>query len=351
MIYLKERFVYLDVVKILAILFVVYNHVINYIDLSSTLSKIFFVFSFDICKVAVPLFIMTSGALLLRKDDKYSNIYGKRIIRILVPLVLVITLNLIIFNNNFRFSSVHDFLFTIIGNLNCEVMPYWSWYLFMLLGLYIMLPFIRKMIKNFNDKDFKFFTLIFCLIVGFANFVPVLSAVFFNEVTNVNRSFMPTLFSIAIGYFVFGYYISKMNISKKMKNWSLILLVLSVVIGSIFIYYGMFIKGYGYNDLIFWDVILAAVPSMCFFVIFKYYSFLFLGKAQQKIFTRVSSTVFGIYLFHPFLIEFVAGFGILKFIFNYNTIIGTLVLTLIICFILMVVIYLLKKIPIIRNFL
>lgn len=346
-----KRFVYLDVIKILAILFVVYNHVIDYINLTSVFSKIFFAFSFDLCKVAVPLFIMISGSLLLRKDDEYKNIYGKRIIRIFVPLVLVIILNLIVFNKNFHFSSVHDFLFTIIGDLNGEVMPYWSWYLFMLWGLYIMLPFIRKMVKNFDDRDFKIFILIFCLIVSFANFIPILSKVFFNEVIHINQSFMPTLFSIAIGYFVFGYYVSKIHISRKIKNISFALLFLSIVVGSIFIFYGMFIKGYGYNELIFWDDILVAVPAMCIFVIFKYYDFAFLKETQFKIFSGISGTVFGIYLFHPFLIDFVAQLGALKFVFSYNTIIGTLVLTLVICLILTVIIYLLKKIPFIKNFL
>lgn len=152
---MKTRSIYLDAIKVLAIILVVFNHTAHLIDVDDFFSRVVFVFLFDICKVAVPLFIMVSGSLLLKRKTTYKEMYGRRILRILVPMLIVILMNIFIFNKNFKFSSLFDFIFTLIGDINDDIMPYWIWYLFMLLALYLMTPFIQKMIKNFNDKDLK----------------------------------------------------------------------------------------------------------------------------------------------------------------------------------------------------
>ena len=349
---MKTRSIYLDAIKVLAILLVVFNHTAHLIDVDDFFSRVVFVFLLDICKVAVPLFIMVSGSLLLKRKTTYKEMYGRRILRILVPMLIVILMNIFIFNKNFKFSSLFDFIFTLIGDINGDIMPYWIWYLFMLLGLYLMTPFIQKMIKNFNDKDYKYFILIFCVLVSLANYVPILTSVFGDKEVNINNSFLPVLFSVSVGYYVFGSYISNKKISEKEKNISVFVLILWIILGSTFLFYGMFFRNITFNSLIYWDCLSVSIPSMCIFLIFRYYSNFFEKRnILKRYLSKMSGTVFGIYLFHPFLIDFLSEATLFKDVFAYNSIFGSMFLTLSIFIILMVSVYIVKKIRFLRQFL
>ena len=349
---MKTRSIYLDAIKVLAIILVVFNHTAHLIDVDDIFSRVVFVFLLDICKVAVPLFIMVSGALLLKRKTTYKEMYGRRILRILVPMLIVILMNIFIFNKNFKFSSLFDFIFTLIGDINDDIIPYWIWYLFMLLALYLMTPFIQKMIKNFNDKDYKYFILIFCVLASLANYIPVLTSVFGDKEVNINNSFLPVLFSVSVGYYVFGSYISNKKISEKEKNISFFVLFLWIILGSVFLFYGMFFRDMTFNSLIYWDCISVSVPAMCIFLIFKYYSNFFEKRnILKRNLPKISGTVFGIYLFHPFLIDSLSETTLFKSIFAYNSILGSIFLTLSIFIVLMVSVYIVKKIRFLRQFL
>lgn len=343
----KQRIIYLDVIKVLAILLVIFNHSHFYITNASVIYNIVHVILFDFCKIAVPLFIMVSGALLLGKEVSYKDTFCKRVWRVLVPLVIVSAIYSWMYGEN-----IGDFVLALFTNFNGDYNPYWLWYLYMLMGLYIITPFLQKMIKNFKEKDFKWFILLFVIIVSIFNILPLVSLVLFGESRHINSDFAGLLFPVAIGYYVTGYYLSKKVITKKMNIISLIVLLVSVLLGSIFIYYCLFYKNLTYDEVINYAFITVAIPALCVFIILKYYLNKELkSKKLTNLLVNSSLSVFGVYLFHVFLLDKVYRLGVVQVIFGFNQVIGVIVLDALVFVALTVLIYILRKVPIVKKFL
>ena len=84
---MKKKY-YLEVIRILAILMVMYNHSAAFMSFSNQSGveyAISFLFSM-VCKGAVPLFFMVSGALLLGKNESGKDLFQKRILRMILVL-------------------------------------------------------------------------------------------------------------------------------------------------------------------------------------------------------------------------------------------------------------------------
>lgn len=343
----SQRVIYLDILKILAILLVIFNHSHFYIYNTNGFIGAIHVILFDFCKIAVPLFVMASGALLLGRESSYKEIFCKRIWRVLVPLIFITMIYSLMYGDN-----VKEFFLALFMNYNDQYNPYWLWYLYMIMGLYILTPFLQKMIKNFTNKDFKWFILLFVIIISIFNILPVITSMFLGEAKNIRGDFVNLFFPVAIGYYVAGYYFSKQQITSKMNLISIITLIISILIGSIFMYYGLFYQNLSYDDMIDYSFITVAIPALCVFIICKYY----LNKSLKnerlnQLVLAVSCSVFGVYLFHVFLLEKIYKLGFIQTIFDFNQIIGIFILDILVFIILTVFIYLLRKIPLIKKFL
>ena len=77
-----ERIMYYDLLRIAACIFVVINHTIWFFDMYNKIPFSTWMVSnaiFFICKIAVPIFIMLSGALLLEREESYKDLVINRI--------------------------------------------------------------------------------------------------------------------------------------------------------------------------------------------------------------------------------------------------------------------------------
>ena len=90
----KKRFTDIDVMKVFAVFFVIFNHTgdngfslfIRYDP--RTVPFVFFLFLSVFCKFAVPLFLMLSGALLLSKEKLELKYVLKRILKVVLVLIV-----------------------------------------------------------------------------------------------------------------------------------------------------------------------------------------------------------------------------------------------------------------------
>ena len=100
---------------------------------------------------AVPIFLMISGMLLLGKDESIGFIWKKRIPKyvaiLLVFSLIFYTLNSIHYNREF---SIMELLICVYSK--GVLIPYW--FLYAYITFLILLPFIRKMARNFTGKEF-----------------------------------------------------------------------------------------------------------------------------------------------------------------------------------------------------
>lgn len=144
---------YMDALRFLAVVLVIVNHSVGPVGaaFSSLLGNFAKGISADalVCNL---LFVMISGALLLPyRDEKTGEFYVKRLSRVAIPLVAYY-LCYLLFSRKIYVSTVFIWpaLKTILTGPNDAVPHFWMAYL--LLGLYIAVPYQRWMLKDLPDK-------------------------------------------------------------------------------------------------------------------------------------------------------------------------------------------------------
>ena len=337
----KGNILYIDILRIIACFMVIINHTHGIILENNTLiNSTFYCICFSLCKIGVPLFLMITGTLLLDKDYNYKKIL-KCIFRVLVP---VLGLSLIFYVKDVGISNINiiSFLKSIISAP--YIIPYW--YIYALISTYLTIPFLQKMIKNFKEKDYCIFILLFLIIPTVVVILKTYLGV------NINYNFSSAFFPIIISLVVCGNFLSKIKLSKKYFIISILIFVVS--------YIGMFLSMYlpylnsGKISYILdsWNTLPVILMSISTFYSIRY---LFENKVFSKkintIITAFSSTTFGIYLIHTALNYKLYNISIIKYIFNFNSILGIIILEILVFIVCMLIIYILKKIPIIKKFL
>lgn len=127
---------------------------------------------------AVPTFIMVSGALILTpaKEMPYKKLYSNYVFRmfyIIVFFAMIYTL----LDTVFAGSPIRVGTF-IDGFLNAFRGNSWAhmWYLYMLIGLYIMLPFYRMIVKESKSFDLKYLLGIYVVFLSLLPMVKMMNS-------------------------------------------------------------------------------------------------------------------------------------------------------------------------------
>lgn len=158
-----KRILWLDYARCFAIICVVFIHsverIYNAYDMQETAqmaagSLLFRDAAFAIGRLGVPVFLAISGYLLLDRDyssaDKIFKFYKHNLLPIVITTeIWNVIYDVIIFIGNGKFDFdmlIRDLLFfktNQMGNM---------WYMPMIIGVYIALPFVANAIKNIETK-------------------------------------------------------------------------------------------------------------------------------------------------------------------------------------------------------
>lgn len=299
--------------------------------------------TFDsVMRCCVPLFVMLSGALLLRQDKELIPYLKNRFIRVVVPFLFwaviyslafiaiqLIRGQLVILQIN-PITLLTDIIY-YDGLFKQHA--YHLWYIYMILGLFLVVPILRKWIKNASEKEIIYFLILWGITILL-------------NTESLNR-FMPnidlTFFSGYLGYFVLGYYLSiksfeEKPLIKKTLGFSIFCLVAVTALGTYFLTAR---KGsldqefYGYLSP---NVILLSVA------VFLYFKTLQIQQPRlNKWIEIVNQYSFGIYLVHVAILYGLENIGV-DWVFIHPFI--GIPLTTSICLLFSVaIIYLLHKIP------
>lgn len=203
-----SRLLWADVIRVLAIFLVIVVH--SSIVPSSPFpltNTFFFLLSFSIAKVCVPLFIMLSGALLLDKKESYPIFFKKRVMKVVIPWIAWTILYMIW---NYLFHEVRPsnisawkyfFEVTLLSTL---------WFLPLITAIYLMTPIIRIGNSLLQKKDKIYIILTWFIWVSVLPFLHASPA--------FPLSSQGGLFSVAcayIGYFFLGNFLIKLSSFKK----------------------------------------------------------------------------------------------------------------------------------------
>ena len=297
----ENRRIYIDFIKIIAIFMVLFNHtntngfVLFTVSRTSALYPLYLFIAIFI-KVAVPLFFMSSGALLLNKEESLRVLFKKRFLKFLIVLffasVIAYLYNCLRLKPQ-KLSVLYFFKQLYSSRLNVAL-----WYLYAYLAFILMLPFLRKLAKNMSNREY----LLMFVLYGLFRCLAIFEFLVWKGTITHNKDFFLFIITDYIFYPLMGYYIEyrtqEKDINGKRLFGMLITSFFSIVICSVMTHYRcMWLKEWKESTCQTYFTTLIFLPTITVFCGAKYVFLRFKHSVRlQKILTNVSSTTFGIYL-------------------------------------------------------
>ncbi len=299
-----KRLVHLDILRLLAIFLVIFNHTGNqgYMlfanEIGSPLCFLYMAASI-FCKIAVPLFFMISGALLLPKEETLKQLFTKRILRMLIVLMLVSVPYYFWLHRSYGTGAL-SFLKYVYSNSATTAL----WYLYSYIALLLVMPFLRSMVKNMKQKDFVY------LIIGYVVFVGVLPSLEYllcSGGITLHEDLSPVFFiSQNVFYALVGYYIEhildKKNYNKKNVCLGIALSIIAIAITCFITYHQIKTLDAVSGDQAerFFNCFIC-IPTITVYFIVKNTGAKINKASVQKVISILGSAVFGVYLIEKFL--------------------------------------------------
>lgn len=310
----------------------------------------------SLCRFCVPVFFMISGALFLNANRKidYKKLYLKNILRLFVCLLVFSFFYNYVYiaftDHSPNFGDAMTFLSSFGMNTQIEVGGGHLWFIYSLIGLYILSPVIKILVNNVKKK--KDIIYILLVIFIFASVIPTLTKMhLFRHFNFLNRFSLSVPFFCYLGYFIIGYYLDSYEI--KPENVKKIFWL--GLIGEIIIFVGTLYFSIKTQKLssIFFEYYSFPVffTAIAIFVLIKEK----IGKLRlpSKFIIKISSYTFGIYLIHRFIINIFSLYGIisLNHLFFKFPLIMIILSSVLVFLISMLYSILISKIPILNKYL
>ena len=321
----QNRYAYMDYLRFFAVIAVVAIHVSG----QNWYLTNFKMLEWNICNVfnsisrwGVPVFVMLSGALFLEKEIPLKQLFYKYILRLVISYFVWSVL----------YASLIPIGYYILGRttaLSWKAIvaksiqgSYHLWFVPMLVGLYMCVPIFKKIVES------KKLSAYFLIISLFFNFIipqiQTLSQDFIGgsfytgikEISNLLSSMSISPFLGFSFYFILGYWLNNIELTKKQRSVIYILgilgFMLTISLNSIMAWktndsYTIYYDSFSINVLL---------ESVCIHTWFKYK--VYENQRMNKTIFVLSKCCFGAYLVHLFVLAAfsVVGLGCLHCIFT-----------------------------------
>ena len=351
---LNDRTPYYDYLRVLSTFAVIILHVaaqnFRKVELGSFEWDVFN-FTDSAVRWCVPIFVMISGALFLdnNKPLTLKKLYSKNILRIVTAFLfwsaVYATCNVII-NGKYLRDGI---LLFVKGN-------YHLWFLFMIAGLYVIVPLLRKITASKSATQYF-------IIVGFVfsfliprtiNLLQILKIPHTTDLLkSISAAFDNMYFNFTAGfvlYFVLGFYLSHYHIKKPLR-------IVAYVIGVVaYLFTAFFTDWISLRDnkanADFYEnctvnVLLTAVPV---FIFAKYVlSKIKLKGLASKLVSFFSKYSFGVYLVHVLVLDtFKTELEITTL--SFHPVVSIIILTVTVATISYAISFILNHIPILKKY-
>lgn len=298
----SKRNIALDITKIVAVLAVVMIHVGGIFVSSYERGSAEFMWGNimdSISRIGVPMFVMASGALML---DENKNVSMKKLLSHNVSNIFLLALfwcafyavcfEIVIPHMRGEAVVLQDAFFTFINGY------YHLWYLFMVIGLYLITPFIRSFVRKENKRLVEVFL---CIALATQFTIPVLREIQtswepVNYIIRYIGKFYLGFFGGYTAYYVLGWYIVHVGIQKK----HLLCLLGALSLAATIVYVQMtgdYDNGYSNYNLF------VALYSAAVFMLINRKPVVKVSERTEKIIVSLSKLTFGVYIIHPLYTE------------------------------------------------
>lgn len=285
---MHERIFHFDIIRTVACLMVIIMHAPMPSD------RIIGVFTWGITYLTMPcigLFFALSGALLLSVKNTpldSVNFVKKRGGRFILPVLLWSLIYLFV-NGTFTAGDINMLIKSILS------LPFYRqegvlWFMYVLIGLYIIAPVISPWLSQVDKKTLKFYLFIWGITLLYPFFKPWLQL----EESPYGILYYSSGF---LGYFILGFYLRRFGIYLRFLT-SIFLLCIVILIPVV---YKLFIEQYGldFGD-IFWYLSLdCPILVILWWNILKYLAdWLERFSCIKHFCVMFSNLSFGMYLCH-----------------------------------------------------
>lgn len=298
-----KRLSRLDVLRVTSVFAVVFTHVSSGVLRESVplTSVNWWVSNLAIscARWCIPVFVMISGALLLdpSRNEELMFFYKKRMQRVAIPLVFWSFFYIAV-----RYSKGNFTVEQAISSIAKGEPAYHLWYIYMVLGLYLLTPFLRTYVKYATSRE-RFWLIIVIFIL--TNCYHLVNSLMFR-----NQQSVFTLFVPYIPYYLCGYELRVLDsrrIEFKYLCGVIIVCGLSIAIGT-----GFLIKLFGMQGFSFFYSYLqplTIVMSIAVFLVVYHgrYPNILEHRFVAKIVEQLAPATFGIYLLHVIVLEVIKG--------------------------------------------
>lgn len=295
----KKRIFYYDALRAFAIIFVILIHTSKWFVKNEVPHSLFWSFSSSLASLGhlgVPIFFMISGALILNRKYELNSFLKRRLSRIFVPFAFWIIF-IIIFKINYLGYDA-----TLEGVINIIFFRGFVWYIWTMMGIYLIAPVINSFIGEYKIKGVEYFLIIWVLTI-------LLNTFGLYPLKNIELSY----FAGYLGYFVLGWYLDNKEFNISNKTMMICSFIVFIVVSLVIIYSICF----QLLDDIQYLTLLPVIQSSSFYLLFKscdgyahenntsltkkFVSFVTNSKIGQIV-TSVSICSYGMYLTHYFVI-------------------------------------------------
>ena len=231
-------------------------------------------------RICVPIFVLISGRFLIGRNETIKQFYSKRASRLLIPLVFW-SIIYFIYSAFLSYTLNHSFDIILIIKKTVLGKPFYHmWYLFMLIGLYLVTPIINSSISKVSRKNL-WTASILLLIFGMIN-----SAY---DLVVGNRPFFILWFFNYLGYFILGFLIKDYTINISNRFLFALYLICGITI-SVFSY----LTALHFNNTYFYGFLSPFVifASISIYMLFQQFNL------KNNYLSRISHLTLGIYLIH-----------------------------------------------------
>ena len=265
----------IDILRIFAFVFIVMLHTLNrQYGLTVWMS------GYAVISIGVNLFIMISGYLLLDRTETVKEFFRKRFFSIL-PLFIIFNIIYIYFYN-------HSFI--TIKKISA---PHF-WYIYMILGLYLLTPWLRKVLQYAEKETFYVVVLWFLCNV----FNPYMQ---FFRFPKIPFSHFPI--TGFIGYYILGYYLKKYRYKLEKIPFICVIgvYITGFLISVLSTKYVLVTTGNRISDFFDKNSLGTFFMSVSFFIFWIKFNF----KNRNKVIRMISDSTYFAYLIHIIILHYV----------------------------------------------
>lgn len=342
---IKDRLVYIDILRILSIFSVIVIHSATsiYTKFNSVSIDWWIIGDFyaSSSRWAVPIMVMIGGTLLLDKDYTIKTFFKKRFNRVLIPFLFWgIIYTIWIYWNKIIASKPLPW-FAIIKSFITGPVYYHLWFVYMIFGIYLVTPILRVYVKNADLDNIKYFLIIWFISNGIIAYT--------DKIANIKISVETYFFTGYVGYFLLGYYLNKIRLNKKQIGYIYIIGLIGLmitVIGTtmLSIDKGNYVRTF--NRYLGPSMIMVSIGIFVFIKNIKW-DILLNNERLNKIIIDASAVSFGVYLIHALILDILRSLNLDVTLFN--PILSIPLMAIGVAIISYTTIKLMKKLPIIGR--